>query len=190
MRQELKDFLKSEDKVLILPRDMSRSVILQWRSCRSPLRSPLNFFLNQFAKASPHTAFTAFFYRTFCGMKIGKNVGFAQINIDLVLPEAIEIGDNSTIGWKTHITTHEFTQSHQRFGKVKIGKNVLVGGFSIIRSGVEIGDNSIVAMCSFVNCDIPANEIWGGVPARKISDVEQHHLISNMSAKAAVAAAK
>jgi len=66
--------------------------------------------------------------------------------------------------------THEFNQRHQRFGKVKIGENVLVGGFSIIRSGVRIGDNSVISLNSVVVGDVPPNEIWGGNPAKKLRD--------------------
>jgi acetyltransferase-like isoleucine patch superfamily enzyme len=106
-------------------------------------------------------------------MKIGKSVGFAQIYPDYVLPEAIEIGDYSIIGWKAKLTTHEYTQDSQRYGKIKIGKNVLIGAFSTIRGGVKIGDNSIVSFCSFVNKNIPSNEMWGGVPAKKIKELHK-----------------
>jgi len=67
---------------------------------------------------------------------------------------------------------HEFTQKKARFGKVNIGNNVLVGACSVIRSGVSIGNNSSVGIYSFVNKDIPANEMWGGVPAKKIRMID------------------
>ena len=175
MRKELKDFLKSEDMILYLPRDYNKDIISQWTNCRSLLRPPLNWFLIKFAKLIPITSWICSYYRFFLRMKIGKLVGFAQINPDHLLPEAIEIGDYSAFGWKVSIFTHEFTQHRMRFGKVKIGKNVLVGAFSIIRSGVSIGHNSIIAPYSFVIGDIPANEIWGGNPAIKIRDKSPLH---------------
>jgi acetyltransferase-like isoleucine patch superfamily enzyme len=37
---------------------------------------------------------------------------------------------------------------------------------------VTIGENSIVAAHSFINKNIPKNEIWGGVPAKLIKKLE------------------
>ncbi|ANP63460.1 CatB-related O-acetyltransferase [Vibrio alginolyticus] len=51
----------------------------------------------------------------------------------------------------------------------KIGDDVWLGhGVTIIR-GVEIGTGAIVAANSVVTKSIPPYEIWGGVPAKKIS---------------------
>ena len=61
----------------------------------------------------------------------------------------------------------EFTQ---RTG-VTVGANVGVGANSVLLPGITIGDNSLVAAGSVVSRDVPANEIWGGVPARKLKDV-------------------
>jgi acetyltransferase-like isoleucine patch superfamily enzyme len=173
MKKEIKEFLKSKEMVLYLPRDYSKDIISQWTTCRNIFVAPINFLLSGFAKIIPSSKWASSFYRTFFRMKIGKNVGFAQIEPDYLLPEAIEIGDDSAFGWQTKFLTHEFTQDSQRFGKIKIGKNVLIGAFSTIRGGVKIGDNSIVAMCSFVNKDIPPNELWGGVPAKRIKKLNK-----------------
>jgi len=174
MKKEIKAFLISKEMTLYLPRDYSKDVISQWTTCRNVFVVVAHFFLAQFAKFIPSTKLISSFYRFFFGMKIGKSVGFAQIYPDYVLPEAIEIGDYSVIGWKTKLTTHEYTQDTQRYGKIKIGKNVLIGAFSTIRGGVKIGDNSIVSFCSFVNKNIPSNELWGGVPAKKIKTITEN----------------
>jgi acetyltransferase-like isoleucine patch superfamily enzyme len=169
-RKEIREFIRSDEMVLNLPRDYSTDMISQWISVRNVLRPPINWLLVGFSKFIPHSRLISSFYRTFLGMKIGSKVGFAQINPDFIIPELIEIGDNSAFGWKVTILTHEFGQTQQRFGKVRIGKNVLVGGYSIIRSGITIGDNSVISPNSVVVCDIPPNEIWGGNPARKLRD--------------------
>ena len=119
-------------------------------------------------KYAPSQGMTRWCYRNIGRMKIGNQVGFAFSNMDIIFPEGIEIGDNSSIGWRTQLLTHEFTQDHIRLSKLKIGENVLVGAFSVVRGGITIGDNAIVAMNSFVNKDIPPDEVWGGVPVRKI----------------------
>jgi acetyltransferase-like isoleucine patch superfamily enzyme len=51
-----------------------------------------------------------------------------------------------------------------------IGRDVWVGARSIILAGVEIGDGAIVAAGTVVSSNVPACEIHGGVPNRKIKD--------------------
>jgi maltose O-acetyltransferase len=52
-----------------------------------------------------------------------------------------------------------------------VGANVWVGANCVLLPGVTIGDNSLIAAGSVVSHDVPPNEIWGGVPAKKLKDV-------------------
>lgn len=52
-----------------------------------------------------------------------------------------------------------------------IGDNVLIGAHSIILKGVTIGNNAVVAAGSVVSRSIPANELWGGNPAKFIKKI-------------------
>ncbi|MGB1060198.1 MAG: acyltransferase, partial [Ketobacter sp.] len=54
---------------------------------------------------------------------------------------------------------------------VILGRNVWIGANSCLLAGSRVGDNSIVGAGSVVTGEIPANEIWAGVPARKIKDL-------------------
>lgn len=49
---------------------------------------------------------------------------------------------------------------------VIIGENVWIGSNARICKGVTIGDNAIIAACSVVTKDVPANSIAAGNPAR------------------------
>jgi len=56
------------------------------------------------------------------------------------------------------------------FGQVTIKDYVFIGPRVIILPKVTIGTGAIVAAGAVVTKDIPDFEIWGGVPAKKISD--------------------
>ena len=51
---------------------------------------------------------------------------------------------------------------------IKINTNVWIGSKASVFKGVEIGENSVVAGSGVVIRSIPPNEVWGGIPARKI----------------------
>ena len=61
-----------------------------------------------------------------------------------------------------------------------IGDDVWIGHAATIMRGVKLGDGCIIAANSVVTKNVPAFEIWAGVPARKInvrftsSDQEKH----------------
>ncbi len=55
-------------------------------------------------------------------------------------------------------------------GSVSIGDGAYVGMNASIRQGVTIGVDSIVGMGAAVLHDVPAGEVWAGVPARSIAD--------------------
>ena len=99
---------------------------------------------------------------------IGSNVHF-----DGIYPNLIEIGEGCIITDGTHILSHFFNTEDRKFyaGKVKIGSNVFIGMNSLIINAVNIGDNVVIGAGSIVNRDIPANEIWGGNPARFIKKI-------------------
>lgn len=54
---------------------------------------------------------------------------------------------------------------------VRICKNATLFAGVTVLPGVTVGENAVVAAGAVVRKDVPAFEIWGGVPARKIGEV-------------------
>ncbi len=56
---------------------------------------------------------------------------------------------------------------------IDIGSNVWIGAGCVLLPGTVIGDESVIAAGSVVRGIVPAGEIWGGVPARKLKTIGQ-----------------
>lgn len=96
-------------------------------------------------------------------LKLGKNfdIGtFTYINSHY----GVEIGDNVQIG--SHCSIYSHSTIDRKKGPVILRNNCKIGSHSVIMPNVTVGENSIVAACSFVNKNIPKNQIWVGIPAR------------------------
>lgn len=109
---------------------------------------------------------------------LGRNV---EINMNCVFLDCnrITIGDYSGIGPGVHIyTVFHPTQPSERLSgsrlwrsqtaPVTIGRNVWIGGHSVILPGVEIGDGTTVGAGSVVTRSLPANVVAVGNPCRII----------------------
>ena len=152
-------------------RSKRRNSLLDWHRVKNPLRVVANFLLIYSARYMPSLRVKNFLYRL-TGMKVGKDVavGLGAV-FDIFFPELIEIGDNCIIGYGVTVLAHEFLIEEWRTGRVKIGRNVLIGANTTVLAGVRIGDNSAVSACSLVNDNIPANSFYAGVPARRMKVV-------------------
>jgi len=109
-------------------------------------------------------------------------------------PSGISIGENSIIGYGTFldgrggltIGSHVdiasevliYTDEHDinspdfgnSFAPVTIKDFVFIGPRVIILPGVTIGRGAVVAAGAVVTKNVPDFEVWGGIPAQKISD--------------------
>ena len=94
----------------------------------------------------------------------------AGVTFDGIHPELISIGKGSVITAGTSILSHFYSPKDSLFylGKVNIGNNVFIGMNTLIVNAVDIGDGAVVGAGSVVTCDIPADEIWAGNPAKFI----------------------
>lgn len=111
---------------------------------------------------------------------IGTNIVFGRclrINTDCIILDTapVEFGDYVMVGPRVQIITPEHSTDHLRrrdvstvSKRVLVGDDAWIGAGSIILPGVTIGERAIIAAGSVVNRDVPADSVYGGVPARRI----------------------
>ncbi len=105
---------------------------------------------------------------------VGNNCYFNH-NCSITSLKKIFIGNDCMFGNNVVVVDHNHINDcgkneGSKFTKkeVIIGNNVWIGSNATILQGVTIGDGAIVAAGAVVTKDIPSNEIWGGIPAKKI----------------------
>jgi acetyltransferase-like isoleucine patch superfamily enzyme len=109
-------------------------------------------------------------------LTIEENV-FISREVYVGVFQPVSIGRDTIIGAYSYIISgnHQSKNIHlpireQGFegAPISIGKNVWIGCHVVILPGVTIGDGAIIAANAVVTSDVASNEVWGGVPAKKI----------------------
>jgi acetyltransferase-like isoleucine patch superfamily enzyme len=105
------------------------------------------------------------------GARLGDNTYSSGIILD---PPFVEVGANTLIGQFALLIPHVIEGKRLAHHRIKIGSNVTIGAHAVVMAGVTIEDNSIVATGAVVpkGTHIGKGEIWGGIPAKKIKNVE------------------
>ena len=110
-------------------------------------------------------------------LKIGTHCFFNH-NVSITCNERITIGDYCNIANNVVIVDHDHKISHDGISgetisaAVSIGDKVWIGANAVITKGISIGNGAVVAAGAVVTQNIQDHEIWGGVPARKIKEIE------------------
>ncbi|HSD06043.1 acyltransferase [Flavobacterium sp.] len=106
---------------------------------------------------------------------IGNNV-FIGSGCEFNITEKISIGDNSLVASGTRFVDHDHGMAIDRLickqpstsAPIIIENNVWIGANVVVLKGVKIEEGAVIAAGAVVRESIRANEIWGGVPAKKI----------------------
>ena len=111
-------------------------------------------------------------YYRLSGAKIGRG---AQINTPNVNDcGSVTIGERVVIGGKAVINAHLTEKGELVMAPVVIENDALIGTESIIQPGCTIGEGAVIASRAVVPkwTNVPAGEVWGGLPAKCIRLVD------------------
>lgn len=118
-------------------------------------------------------------FDSFKNIHLGSNV-FINYNVEFYTSgkSHIYVKDNVNIGPNVHFccATHKIGETNCRAGEgvyldIVVGEGSWICMDSVILPGVTIGSGSIIAAGSVVTKNVPCNELWGGIPAKKIKDL-------------------
>ncbi len=112
-------------------------------------------------------------------VSIGRNTTIGYHNF-IFASEKIEIGEDCLIAPFVYIVdSNHLIEKNKKINvqpnitaPVKIGNDVWVASNVTILKGITIGNGAVIAANSVVNKNVPAYEIWGGSPAKKIGERE------------------
>jgi hypothetical protein len=103
------------------------------------------------------------------GARLGSNTYSSGIILD---PIFVTTGDNCIVGQFALLIPHVIEGRSLAHYPIVLGNQVTIGAHAVVLSGTIIGDHAIVASGAIVSkgTKIPAGEIWGGVPARRLGE--------------------
>jgi acetyltransferase-like isoleucine patch superfamily enzyme len=67
----------------------------------------------------------------------------------------------------------------KHFKGVIVRKGGRIGGGAVILPGLEIGEDAIIAAGSVVTKNVPARQIFAGIPAKYFKDTPKEQLLEN-----------
>lgn len=117
-----------------------------------------------------NTVFTQALIHAGFGARIGPDAATGGVLRDHPL---LDIGARATIGQNSIVTAHAITHDDIVIKRIRIGRRAVVGINCVVMPGVELGENAVLAPGAVATMDtkIPANELWGGTPARKLKEL-------------------
>jgi len=103
-------------------------------------------------------------------VKIGEN---SKIEGLVFIPPLSRIGKNVFIGPGAVLTNDPYPMCDKMVG-VTVEEGVIIGARAVIKAGIKIGKNSVVAMGAIVTKDIPEKVVVAGAPAKIIYSRDEY----------------
>lgn len=114
-------------------------------------------------------------YKSGPSIKIGDNC-FIGSSCEFNVRSAVLIGNNCLIASGCRFIDHDhnisgtgaFPQMDGVEAEIVVQNNVWIGAIVIVLKGVTINEGAVIAAGAVVTKSVPMNEIWAGVPAKKV----------------------
>lgn len=100
---------------------------------------------------------------------IGRNVTIGvecRIQGSTYIADNCIVGNHVFIGPGAVITNDRHPPSKGNWKPVIVEDDVVIGANATIVAGVTLHNKCVIAAGSVVSCDIPPEQVWGGVPAK------------------------
>lgn len=88
----------------------------------------------------------------------------------------VRVGDDTLLGPYTYLSDHNHGLAKETLIRIQdcisepltVGSDVWLGVGATLLKGSKIGNGAVIAARAVVNKTVPPNEIWAGVPAKRI----------------------
>ncbi|MBK1833418.1 acyltransferase [Roseibacillus ishigakijimensis] len=112
------------------------------------------------------------FLRVGSGSYIGECVNIRAAGADINIGRDVMIANNTVIVSSNHGFASDRPISEQRYTdcevSVDIGNGAWIGAGVSILAGVKVGAGAVIASGAVLTKSVGENEIWGGVPAKRL----------------------
>jgi acetyltransferase-like isoleucine patch superfamily enzyme len=105
-------------------------------------------------------------------VKIGDN---CRIQGCVYIADKCIIGNNVFIGPNATLTNDRHPPSGGKWEPVIVEDGVVIGANATIVAGVRLNTGCVIAAGAVVTTDIPANQVWGGVPAKLLMTRDEYN---------------
>ncbi|MBW2978027.1 hypothetical protein KY331_04235 [Candidatus Woesearchaeota archaeon] len=137
-----------------------------WWRARNVFRIFYNGAIIELCRLMPHNFIKTLLLKA-AGIKIGKNVKIGKgVVFDHIYCDTITLEDNVKLDDYAYIDGHSYTITQTVFGKVVVKKGAHLKHHSFVSTGTIIGENAVLEPYSAAAKEVPANEVWAGMPAK------------------------
>ena len=103
---------------------------------------------------------------------IGEN---CRIQGSVYIADKCIIGNNVFIGPNATLTNDRHPPSNGNWEPVIVEDEVVIGANVTVVAGVTLHTACIIAAGAVVTTDVPANQVWGGIPAKPIMTRDEYN---------------
>ena len=170
-RKQIREFIQTSKERLLIVRYNGERMNAgdDWYKVRSIFRIYWTSAIIEFCGLFPAGLWKNLLLRL-TGAKIALSAKIRRgAYIDHIYPELVTIGKNVELKKRVYIGTHSFTVERVWCGMADVGDNSIIEEFALVHPGIRVGKNCKILDGSFVNKDVPDGEVWGGIPAKKVS---------------------